>query len=105
MVSGSFIGGLAARAIFIMSTRPSANKDKADYMAENLEAVVALQEWYDRGTGLWNTTGWWNGANVSQIVTHLLQRKRREVEAYRMRPFHCEGRPKASCLAKVLLGC
>lgn len=28
------------------------------------QAVETLQKWYNPATGLWNTTGWWNAANV-----------------------------------------
>jgi predicted alpha-1,6-mannanase (GH76 family) len=28
------------------------------------QAIEILQKWYDPETGLWKTTGWWNGANV-----------------------------------------
>jgi len=28
------------------------------------QAIETLQKWYNPETGLWNTTGWWNAANV-----------------------------------------
>lgn len=28
------------------------------------QAIETLQKWYNPATGLWNTTGWWNAANV-----------------------------------------
>lgn len=34
-------------------------------------ALSALQIWYNAGTGLWSTTGWWNSANVMTIVANL----------------------------------
>lgn len=34
-------------------------------------ALSALQIWYNAGTGLWNTCGWWNSANVMTMVTNL----------------------------------
>ncbi|KAF2470037.1 Six-hairpin glycosidase [Lindgomyces ingoldianus] len=34
-------------------------------------ALSALQIWYNAGTGLWNTCGWWNSANVLTMVSNL----------------------------------
>ncbi len=34
----------------------------ADNFTSN--AIKSLMEWYNPETGLWNTTGWWNAANV-----------------------------------------
>jgi hypothetical protein len=34
-------------------------------------ALSALQIWYNVGTGLWDTTGWWNSANVMTTVANL----------------------------------
>jgi hypothetical protein len=31
-------------------------------------AVPALQTWYNKTTGLWETTGWWNGANIVTML-------------------------------------
>ena len=34
-------------------------------------AVGALQRWYDPGTGLWKTAGWWNCANaLTAVIQH-----------------------------------
>jgi len=37
-------------------------------------ALSALQIWYNAGTGLWNTCGWWNSANVMTTVANLAKR-------------------------------
>lgn len=38
----------------------------------NAEATYAtLQEWYNLSTGLWNTAGWWNGANAMTVIAEL----------------------------------
>ncbi|QKX57643.1 uncharacterized protein TRUGW13939_04761 [Talaromyces rugulosus] len=37
------------------------------------QAFDTLQEWYDTGTGLWDTAGWWNGANSFTVVAELAQ--------------------------------
>lgn len=34
-------------------------------------AVDALQGWYNTATGLWDTTGWWNGANCLTVLGDL----------------------------------
>ncbi|KAJ4351704.1 uncharacterized protein N0V89_007047 [Didymosphaeria variabile] len=31
-------------------------------------ALSSLQIWYNAGTGLWSTTGWWNAANIQAMV-------------------------------------
>jgi predicted alpha-1,6-mannanase (GH76 family) len=35
-----------------------------DYLAHAGEAMAVLQRWYRRSTGLWQTAGWWNAANL-----------------------------------------
>lgn len=34
-------------------------------------ALSALQEWYNPTSGLWNTCGWWNGANCMTVIADL----------------------------------
>lgn len=31
-----------------------------------LRALFSLEQWYDGDSGLWETTGWWNGEPVQQ---------------------------------------
>lgn len=35
------------------------------------DALQALQGYYNDGTGLWNTIGWWNGANCMTAIADL----------------------------------
>lgn len=34
-------------------------------------ALTTLQDWYNPSTGIWNTCGWWNGANVMTVIADL----------------------------------
>lgn len=34
-------------------------------------ALNTLQQWYDASDGLWNTMGWWNGANALTMIGDL----------------------------------
>ncbi|GAW24738.1 hypothetical protein ANO14919_143300 [Xylariales sp. No.14919] len=67
MVSASSVGGLAARAVFYMSSH-NVFKSQATYDANTVAAVHTLQTWYNQGTGLWDTTGWWNSANCLTVL-------------------------------------
>lgn len=40
-------------------------KNRAEY------ALSTLQIWYNAGTGVWDTAGWWNTANVMTMVGNL----------------------------------
>ncbi len=41
--------------------------------ASNAEAALSvLQQWYNTGTGLYDTTGWWNSANCITILADLV---------------------------------
>lgn len=35
------------------------------------EALRTLQDYYNDGTGMWNTIGWWNGANCLTAIADL----------------------------------
>ncbi|KAI0840776.1 glycoside hydrolase family 76 protein [Hypoxylon sp. FL0890] len=68
MVSSSVIGSLASRAIFLMSSHITNRADSATYASHTVDAINTLQTWYNRETGLWDTTGWWNSANCLTVL-------------------------------------
>ena len=41
-------------------------------MSHAQSAIIALQQWYNESTGLWETTGWWNSANVLTMLADFV---------------------------------
>ncbi|KAK0750943.1 glycoside hydrolase [Schizothecium vesticola] len=61
--------GLFARvAVLLPFSPPAARFDYNSYSSNTLDALKALQHWYDGPTGLWNSTSWWNGANCLTVL-------------------------------------
>jgi predicted alpha-1,6-mannanase (GH76 family) len=60
-----------------------------DYQARAAAGVRALQRWYVRRTGVWETTGWWQAANalsaVIQYTRHTGDRHHARVIAHTLR--------------------
>jgi predicted alpha-1,6-mannanase (GH76 family) len=61
----------------IMGARPNEAGDRGpgqppvaggNYRAYAGAGVAALQRWYNRTSGLWDTTNWWNAANALYVV-------------------------------------
>lgn len=56
---------LLATPIISVNTVAAADNN---YPTEVQHAVDRLQQWYQRDTGLWKTTGWWNSANALTAI-------------------------------------
>lgn len=54
-----------ASTLLLLAARVSAQTANAE------AALATLQEWYNPTTGLWNTAGWWNGANAMTVIAEL----------------------------------
>ncbi|KAL4756487.1 putative glycosyl hydrolase [Aspergillus foveolatus] len=52
-----------------LSRAVAANPDTA--VSRAIMATDALQTWYNRATGIWDTCGWWNGANCMTTLADL----------------------------------
>jgi hypothetical protein len=69
MHPSSFIRTLVLCAPFVSNA--FAQSDISDPTKRAEYALSSLQIWYNVGTGLWSTTGWWNSANIVTIVANL----------------------------------
>ena len=70
----TFAGGSASAnaAIFALSGGSSSLSLAGDDFNANSEAAVQmLLQWYN-GSGLWNSTGWWNAANCIEAVENVI---------------------------------
>jgi hypothetical protein len=62
LLSTSLISYTSAQSIYDSVTDPT---KRAEF------ALSTLQIWYNAGTGLWDTAGWWNSANVLTMIANL----------------------------------
>lgn len=62
---------LAALLLTITAPARWAHAQDAANFAPSQAAVNVLQQWYDPGTGLYRTTGWWNSANAIAALANF----------------------------------
>jgi predicted alpha-1,6-mannanase (GH76 family) len=56
--------GSVSKEPHVSGTPAAAESSRADYRSAARAGIGVLHHWYSRRTGLWETTGWWNNANV-----------------------------------------
>jgi predicted alpha-1,6-mannanase (GH76 family) len=58
-LSFAFVPNVSARSSYNIISDPKARTKLA---------LETLQSWYNSSTGLWESTGWWNGANIMTMI-------------------------------------
>ena len=67
LLSYAFLGlASSVRANWQVLTSYGANASRAQ------SAIIALQQWYNESTGLWESTGWWNSANALTMLADFV---------------------------------
>jgi predicted alpha-1,6-mannanase (GH76 family) len=66
-------GGLSGNAVILAVSGGSSALPLAgdDFNANSEAAALMLQQWYN-GSGLWDTTGWWNAANCVEALENVI---------------------------------
>lgn len=59
---------LAGLSLLSISTQVIPSVAQSNVGSSLLNSANALQEWYNVTSGLWNTAGWWNGANILTML-------------------------------------
>jgi predicted alpha-1,6-mannanase (GH76 family) len=59
--------GIASRLALLLP-RPGTMSNSRPYLSEAQSAIGVLQTWYNWTEGLWDSTGWWNGANCLTVL-------------------------------------
>lgn len=58
--------------VAISARCPGSGLPGDDFNADTATGISTLQQWYDSGNGLWNSTGWWNAANCMEAVENAV---------------------------------
>jgi predicted alpha-1,6-mannanase (GH76 family) len=67
LIALSILSGCATRRAAPYNSRPPIAPD-LNYLQQSTKAVERLQAWYSPSTGLYQSTGWWNSANVMTVL-------------------------------------
>ena len=69
MKFSSFLRPILAGILYIPNAiTQSSIEDIHDPVKRAGIALASLEQWYDGESGLWETTGWWNGANIITTI-------------------------------------
>ncbi|KAL2843166.1 Six-hairpin glycosidase [Aspergillus pseudoustus] len=58
-------------SVLALSAGATATTTTATAQSRAVSAATTLQTWYNSATGIWNTCGWWNGANCMTALASL----------------------------------
>ncbi len=56
----------------VASSSAKVSRQGTSYASNAEAALSVLQQWYNTGTGLYDTTGWWNSANCITLLADLV---------------------------------
>ncbi|KAL3460010.1 Six-hairpin glycosidase [Aspergillus heterothallicus] len=62
---------IAILALAVGATTTTTTTNTSTAQSRALSAATTLQTWYNSATGIWNTCGWWNGANCMTTLANL----------------------------------
>jgi predicted alpha-1,6-mannanase (GH76 family) len=69
MIPSFFLQSLVVGTVLISNASAQSQNDTTNDPTQRAEsALTNLGRWYDQNTGLWNTTGWWNSANIITTI-------------------------------------
>jgi predicted alpha-1,6-mannanase (GH76 family) len=67
-----YLHPLLLSTLFIPNISAQSRSDAITNPTERAEcALSTLDQWYNNNTGLWETTGWWNSANIMTTIGNL----------------------------------
>ena len=64
-LSCSFVPSVLGRLPLV---NPQFSLSHASNVSYAQSAIIRLQQWYNEATGLWESTGWWQGANALTVL-------------------------------------
>lgn len=64
---------LLSFTIVLIQLRATLATSSTDFVSNSRLANIALNQWYNSTTGVWDTTGWWNSANCLTTIGDLAE--------------------------------